>query len=974
MTHAVGESARPKVLFVDDEENWGELARTYLDEMGAFDVELESFAPRALDRIRNGDFDVIVSDYMMPSMNGIELLRSLREMGINTPFILFTGRDREEVSLEAMNSGAEFFLQKGGNIEIQFTELSNMIVRSVSRMRVEERLTYSEERYRQLVESANSIIMERDLEGRIVFMNNFGLRFFGYSMEELYGSNVVGTIVPLTDSTGRDMRSLIREISEDPESFDRNENENVLRDGSIVWVSWTNKALLDERGETTGILAVGNDITERKGAEMALIESERKIRDLLDSSVDGFIAINYDRKIIEFNKSAQRITGLTREQVLGKTLVEAFSWMDAVFEQEMVDQVLEDRGYLETEVQVDMGEGTRWFEVRAIPQEERVMVYFWSIDDRKARERDLRKSEEMYRMMFETAANLIISVDSTGKLIDCNSRSEEVVGYSKEELIGQNITLIMHPDSLDKAWDCLSKLKDRGTTYNTEYRMIRKDGEIIEVSINSSALLDSEGDFERTICFIRDVTEKRRGERAVRKSEATFRGLFENTRVGIGISDAGWGDLRINPAVTSILGYSEEDLRTIRDISTIVHPDDVDRDGYSDMLEGRTDHFTQDMRFRRSDDEFVWVRMTISAVRDENGNPEMMIYILEDINDQKTAEQRLRDSEMKYRKIIDEYSDGILLSDLEGNIVESNQAFSDLTGYSFEELQGLNLEKLPPSDKLDFAWNEFRFALETGRHSILDGTLISRRGDPISVDISAVVLGIGGERYMALIFKDIRERKRMMDALEVVNQKLNLVGSITRHDLLNQLTTLLGHLEIAKTLDSKQDILARMERSISAGDNIIRILDFGREYESVGTKDPDWISISEAFQNGISTLDMENIEVNSKCDGLRVYSDPMLQKVFHNLVDDTIRHSKGAKEIRLFYEMGHEGLKLVYADDGRGISYEDKQRLFRGELAHGLFLVRDILAITGMTIEENGTPGVGARFEILVPQERYRFS
>jgi signal transduction histidine kinase len=108
-------------------------------------------------------------------------------------------------------------------------------------------------------------------------------------------------------------------------------------------------------------------------------------------------------------------------------------------------------------------------------------------------------------------------------------------------------------------------------------------------------------------------------------------------------------------------------------------------------------------------------------------------------------------------------------------------------------------------------------------------------------------------------------------------------------------------------------------------------------------------------------------------DGLRVLSDPMLEKVFHNMVDNSIRHGR-AEEIRLFYDMGKEGLKLVYSDDGDGIPHEDKKGLFEGEFGHGMLLVRDILAITGMTIRESGVPGEGARFEILVPQGKYRLT
>ncbi|MCK4467023.1 MAG: PAS domain S-box protein [Desulfobacterales bacterium] len=134
----------------------------------------------------------------------------------------------------------------------------------------EERLRASESRYRELVENANSIILRRDTEGNITFFNEFAQHFFGYTEDEILGKNVVGTIVPETDSAGRDLTSMIRDIGLHPERYAANENENMRRNGEPVWIVWTNKAIRDEDGKIVEILCVGNDITERKWLEKQL--------------------------------------------------------------------------------------------------------------------------------------------------------------------------------------------------------------------------------------------------------------------------------------------------------------------------------------------------------------------------------------------------------------------------------------------------------------------------------------------------------------------------------------------------------------------------------------------------------------------------------------------------------------------------------------------------------------------------------
>jgi PAS domain S-box-containing protein len=156
-------------------------------------------------------------------------------------------------------------------LELRVVERTRQLEREVAEhRRAEESLTRSERRYRELVQSANSIILRWDTEGRITFLNEFGQSFFGLGEEEALGRSVVGTIVPESESGGRDLVALMRHIARHPEAHTVNENENVRRDGERVWIAWTNRPVLDERGELVETLSVGNDITQLKGAEREL--------------------------------------------------------------------------------------------------------------------------------------------------------------------------------------------------------------------------------------------------------------------------------------------------------------------------------------------------------------------------------------------------------------------------------------------------------------------------------------------------------------------------------------------------------------------------------------------------------------------------------------------------------------------------------------------------------------------------------
>jgi PAS domain S-box-containing protein len=186
------------------------------------------------------------------------------------------------------------------------------------RKEAEDALRESERKYRELVEHANSIILRWNRDADITFINEFGLRFFGYEEHELLGRNVMETIVPHTETSGRDLRPLMENITEDPLSFEQNINENVLRDGSRVWIAWTNKAVLDKSGDLVEVLSIGTDITESIRAEEALRSERQFLLDIIDFLPDATFVIDSDRRVAAWNRAAEAMTGVKREALLGK--------------------------------------------------------------------------------------------------------------------------------------------------------------------------------------------------------------------------------------------------------------------------------------------------------------------------------------------------------------------------------------------------------------------------------------------------------------------------------------------------------------------------------------------------------------------------------------------------------------------------------------------------------------------------------
>jgi two-component system sensor histidine kinase/response regulator len=183
------------------------------------------------------------------------------------------------------------------------------------RKEAEKALTASEKNYRELVQYTNSVILRLNPEGKIMFINEFAKEFFGYTEKEIIGKNVIGTIVPKTESSGRDLAAMIRDLGLHPELYINNENENMRKNGQRIWIAWTNKGIQDETGNIREILCVGNDITARKEAEKALRESEEKFRTLAESA-PAAILIVAGEELLYVNRAFESISGFSEEEAL----------------------------------------------------------------------------------------------------------------------------------------------------------------------------------------------------------------------------------------------------------------------------------------------------------------------------------------------------------------------------------------------------------------------------------------------------------------------------------------------------------------------------------------------------------------------------------------------------------------------------------------------------------------------------------
>ncbi len=279
----------------------------------------------------------------------------------------------------------------------------------------------------------------------------------------------------------------------------------------------------------------------------AKIESETKFRLFADHTNDWEYLIDTDGKYIYLSSSCEKITGYSQSEFLSNSEL-----LFEIISPEYADIIADHYDHSNNEIApahstvfslTKKNGDLCWIEHSCLSVFDDDGVFIGrrgnnrDITKRNQAEKALQNSEEIYRLTFETASYLIISVDAKGTFVDCNKSIKKVLGYTSDEIIGHNMSLIIHPDFHEVAQSTIKNLILDGRTVSCEYKMICKNGNVIDVNISSSPITDNNGDFIRTICIIDDITERKKSEYALKESEAKFKLLIENSNDMITLHD-----------------------------------------------------------------------------------------------------------------------------------------------------------------------------------------------------------------------------------------------------------------------------------------------------------------------------------------------------------------------------------------------------------------------------------------------------
>jgi len=873
------------------------------------------------------------------------------------------------------------FLKKNGE-EYQ-GELSTSILRDsvgnpvcfvgVIRDRTERKGSEAEvKRLASFPEENPNPVLEIDLTGKTTYLNPAARKM----LSQLHDSK-------LSDGFEEDLKAIIGEFNTHRTGHFMRENVKIgdrYYQQSIYYVP-----------ENPALRIYMVDITEQSRTEKILRESEEKYRRLVEQLQEGVWAIDKDSCTTFVNSRMAEILGYTVDEMLGKPL---FAFMDERGI-EIAKRLLERRaqGIREQhDFEFVKKDGSRIYatlETSPINDSDGsyigALAGVMDITERRKTEQALRESEEKYRSLVELAPDGIMAVNAEGIVTSANRSFLTLVSYnSEEEVVGKPFAELVTIQAKDipRFQEMFSSLMNGKPLSPFEFLYVRKGGTSRWAEVHPS-LLVKDGNPVGAQVIMRDITERKKAEKMLLENEERFKAIFEGATDGIIGADVKTKRFFFaNPRICEITGYSLEellklgvgDLHAKKDLPYVI-------DSFTKQMQGKLT-LSKDIPVLRKDGRVVYCDVNSKPIK--IGSQEYLVGLFRDVTELRKAGEALQDAKQKWTSLTENTDDIVMIVDTEGVIQYINRTIPPHTP---EGTIGKTVYEYVPREQHDTMRSSLTKTFETG--APLDYVVSSNIPKIGTMWFNTKVVPVKHDGKVSgaiLISSNITDRKKaeeerreVMKKVQMMNEKLRVVGGLTRHDVNNKLTAVTGNVYLArKKLPGNSvglDYLKQIEASVK---QIVRIFGFAKAYEMLGVEELATVDVEKTVDEAVSLFpSLKDIKVVNDCHGLTVLADSLLSQLFYNLIDNSLKYGEKLSKIRVYYEEKNgDHLNVIYEDDGVGIPPAAKPKLFdegyttgKGS-GYGLYLIKKMMEVYGWTISETGTQGKGARFIMTIPDQR----
>jgi PAS domain S-box-containing protein len=745
---------------------------------------------------------------------------------------------------------------------------------------------------------------------------------------------------------------------------------------------------------------------------------EEQYRAIFEGSLDGLFMWDEDLRIVDVNPAGLALYGYRREEIIGRTYPRTMPEAYVRQRLQLVRRALAGEStHIETTVLRPNGT-TFDADLMIMPFVQRgqphALAVVRDISERRRRERALQRSEARLRATVEAAFDCIVGADSDGRIVEFNAAAERVFGHRREDVLGRRLADVMVPKRhLDAYEREIRNFHAHGSAPMAgrlvETTALRADGSEIPVELAISVAVVPEGNI--FVGHVRDITERRRADQALRDSEEQYRAIFNASADALVLRAANFRIVDVNATYEAMSGYSRADVLGVDRV--LANPPEVVatiRALHERALAGEAVSLETEM-FRRDGRRYD---LELRGVAIQHRGEPHVLYMGRDITQAKSAERALRDSEEQYRAIFNASADALVLRDAQYRAVEVNPAYTTMSGYSREEVMAADHVLTQADDELRARHRADHELALAGQELRFEVTATRKDGSTMQAEVRGTPMMYRGQPHVLYASRDITERnaaeqrRRELERQLRQAQKMEAIGQLTgglAHDFNNILTSVLGYVAMAQERPAagEDPVLARQlgqarlaaER---ARDHVAQLLAFSRPRRGERRLLAPAPVARQALQllrpNLPSSIAVECAEFCANTDPSvpPVVADPVqLEQVLFNLcinARDAI-HDHGSIRVRIGYSAvaGHCAscsallddslwVWVEVADDGRGMPREVMERMFepffttkevgRGT-GMGLAMVHGIVHDHGGHIQVVSTPGQGSVFRVLLP-------
>jgi two-component system NtrC family sensor kinase len=774
-----------RILLIEDNPGDARLIRELLsaEEGASFFLEHADRLSTGLARLAQGNIDVILLDLSLPDSHGLEGLNKICAQVPKVPVVVLSGLSDEAVAINAVQEGAQDYLVKGS---VDSALLVRSLRYAIERQYLRVALRESESRYRLLADNAADLIWTANMKWEITYVSPSVKRLLGYTVEEMKRLAITDILTP--DSLKQASRFIRNQMDIMTPGLQHQSLsltlEHVRKDGSTLWAEVMLSFLWDKDGKLSEILGVTREITERKKAEEALRQSEQRYRLLAENVKDIIWTRDMNLNTTYVSPSVLEVSGYSVDEVMSMSLEESLTPASLELIRPVLAKVLavgeKGQGDLPEVIVLDVelihkdGSITPVeMKVNLLRNSDGQPTGFLGvtrdITERKKAEEALRESQEELQAIFDNARDGIALFDLEGRLLKVNKRVVEVGGYTMDEVAGKTFDLLkmFTSESIERMFTAKDMVSSGKEVPVLECEACTKSGRKLNLEIHVSPFF-LKGKRLGSVAIMRDTTERKKAEDALRESEARFRTVFEGTGLGIALVDFNGKTLSVNLAFEHVLGYNMEEFAEIASSLKYLHPEDsmVDAELYLEMVKGKREHYTIDKRYIRKDGGVIWGRQNLSIVRDASGKPKYFIAMIEDITEGKRIEEALRQSEERYRELVENANDIIYTHDLAGNFTSINKAGEQVTGYRRDEVLAMSISHILPPESLEQARQMIARKISDGGQTRYELEIVTKDKHKVLLEVNTRLIYEGGKPVGTQgIARDITERKKMEQEL-----------------------------------------------------------------------------------------------------------------------------------------------------------------------------------------------------------------